>query len=283
MVVPSRPAGLWLADFGRALRRRVRLLLRFLVTAETGAHRGENLFGKGMFLARAKACKQCRGEDLRRHRLVDGGIDGPAALARILDKPGIGRKRLIFGKRRSGEIKQPGRDHAAAPPYLRDVSNVEIEAMLRRQRLYVGVLQDIESFGIGLHQPVFDAIVNHLDEMSRAHRPGMEITLLDARVAALASRGARNVAEPGRKRREDRVQAIDYLLVAADHHAIAALKSPDPARGADIDIVDAVFLECLAATHVVLPEGVAAIDDDVASLHQLRKRIDGGFGDLAGR
>ena len=42
--------------------------------------------------------------------------------------------------------------------------------MLRRQRLDVGVLQDVEAFGIGLHQAVFDAVVDHLDEMAGADR-----------------------------------------------------------------------------------------------------------------
>src|ERR1700730_14338156 len=47
--------------------------------------------------------------------------------------------------------------------------------------------------------------------------------------------------------------------------------------------MDAALLQRLAATHVVLPEGIAAIDDDVAAFHQLGQRVDRGFRDLAGR
>ena len=56
-------------------------------------------------------------------------------------------------------------------------------------------LQDVKALGIGLHQAVFDAVVDHLDEMSGAGRAGMDVALLDARVAALAARRARDVAD----------------------------------------------------------------------------------------
>ena len=68
---------------------------------------------------------------------------------------------------------------------------------LRRQRLRIGVLQDVEALGIGLHQAVLDAVVDHLDEVPGAGRAAVEIAVLDARVAALAPRRARNVAAPG--------------------------------------------------------------------------------------
>ena len=95
--------------------------------------------------------------------------------------------------------------------------------------------------------------------------------------------GARDIADAGRQRREDRIEPVDHRLVAADHHAIAALDAPDAAGGADVDIVDAARLQRLAAADVVLPEGVAAVDDDVAGFQQFRQRLDGGLGDLAGR
>ena len=95
-----------------------------------------------------------------------------------------------------GEIEQPGRDHAAAPPDLGDIGDVEVEAVVRRQRVDIGVLEDVEAFGIGLHQAVFDAVVDHLDEMPGADRAGMDIALLDAR-----DRGPRDAACAGCRRR----------------------------------------------------------------------------------
>src|ERR1700761_939676 len=125
--------------------------------------------------------------------------------------------------------------------------------MLRGQRVDIGILQDIETLGIGLHQAIFDAVVDHLDEVSGADRSGVDVALLDPAITALAPRGARDVADARRQRREDRVEAIDLRLVAADHHAIAALNAPDAAGGADIDVMDATLFQGLAAAHVVLP------------------------------
>src|SRR3981189_3440530 len=96
---PSSASSLWLDDIGRILAHRIRMLLRLPVAAETGTHRRENLFRKCVFLARPQSRKQRRGKHLARYRLVDGGIDGPAAFAGILDKAGIIIERVIFRER----------------------------------------------------------------------------------------------------------------------------------------------------------------------------------------
>ena len=70
-------------------------------------------------------------------------------------------------------------------------------------------LQDVETFGIGLHQAVFDAVVHHLDEMAGADRTGVQIALFDARIAAVAAGRARDVADAGRQRGEDRIEPVD--------------------------------------------------------------------------
>src|SRR3974377_1508040 len=103
----SRAAGLWLDDVRRALSRRIGMLLRLLVTPKAGAHGGKNLFGEGMFLSGAETGGQGGGQPFRRHRLVDRGIDGPAAFARILDKAGIIVERVVPGERGRGQIEQP--------------------------------------------------------------------------------------------------------------------------------------------------------------------------------
>src|SRR5438128_2216407 len=136
--------------------------------------------------------------------------------------------------------------------------------MFRRQRLDIGVLEDIKTLGIGLHQAVLDAVMDHLDEMPGAAGAGMDIALLDPDIAAVAAAGAQNVADPRRQRLEDRIEPVDHGLVAADHHAIPALDAPDAAAGADVHVVQPALPERLAAADVVLPERVAAVDDDVA-------------------
>src|SRR3546814_15834948 len=97
-------------------------------------------------------------------------------------------------------------------------------------------LQDVEPLGIGLHQPVFDAVVYHLDEVAGARRPGLNIAPLRSSIAGLAAVRPLDAAETGGERGEDRIQVVDGFLVAADHHAIAEAQSPDPARGTDVAI-----------------------------------------------
>ena len=174
----------------------------------------------------------------------------------------------ILRKSGGAEIEQPGRDDAAAPPDLGDIRHVQLEALVLGQILGVLVTQDVEAFGVGLHQSVLDAVMHHLDEMPCAGRAGVDIAALGAGIAFLAARCARDIAEPGSKRREDRIEVIHRLLLAADHHAIAALDAPDAAGRAAIDVANALLGELLGAADVVFVEGIAAIDDDVVRLQQ---------------
>ena len=59
---------------------------------------------------------------------------------------------------------------------------------------------------------------------------------------------------------------LEGVLVAADHHAIAALQPPDAARGADIEIADALLAQHLGVRDIVLEERIAAVDQDVTGL-----------------
>ncbi len=154
-----------------------------LVAAEAVAHRGEDLLRKGVRLPRAEARIERRRQHLGRHRLVHRGVDGPAAFAGVLDMARIAVERAVARQRLRGEIEQPGGDDAAAPPDLGDVGDVEVEPVFLGQRLAVGVLQNVEAFGIGLHQTVLDAVVDHLDEVAGAVRPGVDVALFDTRVA----------------------------------------------------------------------------------------------------
>src|SRR3954451_13399748 len=106
------------------------MLLRLLVAAKAGAHCREDFFGKGVLFSRPEARVERGGKNLSRYRLIDRRGGGPAALAGILDKAGVIVERLVLRNRRRGEVQQPGRDHPAAPPYFRNVGDIQIEAML---------------------------------------------------------------------------------------------------------------------------------------------------------
>ena len=93
---------------------------------------------------------------------------------------------------------------------------------------------------------------------------------------------ARNVAASGSKRFEDRVEALDGLFRAADHHAVAAVESPDAAAGANVDVVHAFGGAELGAANVIFEIGVAAVDDGVARLHVCEQSLHGFFRGIAG-
>src|SRR5439155_18427312 len=131
-------------------------------------------------------------------------------------------------------VEQPGGNDAAAPPNLRYVRQIELVAAVFRHRRRIDVAQDVEALGIGLHQPVFDAVMHHLDEMPGPGRTTIDVALLDPLVAALAARRALDRADPRCQCGEDRAEVIGRVLVAADHHAIAAFQPPDAAAAADI-------------------------------------------------
>src|SRR5262249_51101694 len=103
------------------------------------------------------------------------------------------------------------------------------------------------------------------------------------RVARLAARRGGDAARAGCRRGEDRVEAVDRLLVAADHHAIAALETPDAAAGADVHIADPLRSQARRPPDVVLVEGIAAVDDDVAALQESAELGDRALRNLAGR
>src|SRR4051794_22611864 len=112
--------------------------------------------------------------------------------------------------------------------------------MLFRQSGDIGVLENVKTLGIGLHQAVLDAVMDHLDEVTGADRTCMDIALLDPRVTSVAAIGPWNIADTRRQCLEDRVEPVDDFLVAADHHAIAALDTPDAAGGADVHVMQAL-------------------------------------------
>ena len=145
-------------------------------------------------------------------------------------------------------------------------------------------LEDVETFGIGLHQTVFDAVVDHLDEVARTDRAGMDVAALGAGIGdLLAARRARDVAGARRQDIEDGIDGVDGFLVAAHHHAVTALEAPDAAGCPDVDVVDAFRLQLFGASYVVLVEAVATVDDDVALAEELAQDVDRLARDLAGR
>ena len=161
-------------------------------------------------------------------------------------------------------------------PDLRDGGDVEVEAIIfrisKRSRLRVGRLpvvagicrlQHVHPLGVGGHDAVFDAVVNHLDEVAGAGRAAMQISPF----------GGRPAFATGGERCQDRVEVPDGFVRPADHQAVAAVKAPDAAARPDVDEMDAGGADARARIDGVAVVGVAAVDDDVAGLKQGREPV----------
>ena len=138
------------------------------------------------------------------------------------------------------QVEQPGGDHAAAPPHLGDVGQIEVVLVVlgiaQRRRLGVdgmapladiGGAQDAQPLGVGGHEPVLDAVVDHLHEVAGAVRAAVEVALARrCRRWLLPARSARDVAGAGSQLREDRIEVLHHRRLAADHQAVPALHAP---------------------------------------------------------
>src|ERR1700744_4732955 len=78
----------------------------FRVPAELGAHRGQDLVGEFRLSLRGEAVVQRGAEPLRGHAFVDGGLDGPAPLARVGHAAAECGQLGILDHRLGGEIEQ---------------------------------------------------------------------------------------------------------------------------------------------------------------------------------
>lgn len=112
----------------------------------------------------------CRKKDFSGNRLCNGSLNGPTAFPGVLHNASIVRERWVLRQSHGGQVEQPGTHHTATPPHLSDVCKIEVVAHVFVQLIGVGATKNVESFGIGLHETVFDAVVNHLDEVSRPGR-----------------------------------------------------------------------------------------------------------------
>ena len=70
----------------------------------------------------------------------------------------------------------------------------------------------------------------------------MDVSEFGSATELFDSGGSRNVAAARSQSFEDRIQSLDRLIGAANHHAIAAVDSPDPAAGAHVHVVDPLGL-----------------------------------------
>ena len=98
----------------------------------------------------------------RRRALSIAGLDGPAALAGVLGVAGDLVEVGVVLERRDQQVEQPGADHGALAPGVEDLGDVVDQ---------VDLLQQLPALGVGLHDRVLDAVVDHLGEVAGARLP----------------------------------------------------------------------------------------------------------------
>ena len=76
--------------------------------------------------------------------------------------------------------------------------------------------QDIEAFGIGLHQAVLDAVMDHLDEMARPIVAAVQVAQLGRAAELLAAWRSGDVARAWCEHAEDRIETRDDIVLAAE-------------------------------------------------------------------
>ena len=111
--------------------------------------------------------------------------------------------------------------------------------------------------------------MHHFDKVTGTIRPAVKITLLSGATDLFASRRAWNVfPDSGSQAGENRIEVLDYGVLAANHHAVAAFQTPDPATCAHIHIVDTLQGQFPGAPEIVYIVGVAAVDEDIVAFQQ---------------
>lgn len=195
----------------------------------------------------------------------------------------------VAGQRSRYQVQQPRTDHAAAPPDLGDLGEIQVVLVklgTAQRRCFgigfarvfagVGMAQNVQAFGIRGHHAVFDTVVNHLHKVPRALRAAMQEALIRGAGAGCAARRGGRGARTRREGRENRLEPLHDFGLAADHQTVTALTSRDAAAGADVDVVKLTLRQLGAAANVVVVIGVAAVDHDVAGFeqgHELVERL----------
>src|SRR5437762_1665740 len=125
-------------------------------------------------------------------------------------------------------------------------------------------MKNAETFGVSLHQAVFDSVVDHLHEMTCSRWSTMEVTILYG-ANFFPTRRAHNLAASRRQSLEDWIEMTDCLVRPADHHAVATLQAPHAAAGSHVNVINTLPAQGDRPARVVFEIRITAVDDDVVS------------------
>src|SRR3954451_18151757 len=101
-------------------------------------------------------------------------------------------------------------------------------------------MQHVHAFGVGCHDAVLDAVVDHLDEVTRAGWSAVQVTFLGGAPGHfLAVSSARNVSAVRRERLEVRFKPLAGGDLSANHQTGTTLHPPESTAWPHVQVVDA--------------------------------------------
>ena len=133
-------------------------------------------------------------------------------------------------------------------PALQDFGDRQRRAEMREQ---------FHALADRLQHSEFDAVVDELDEMARARRPGMDIAALDRELA------------------QERLDHGDRFGLAADHEAGALARAGRAAGGTGVDEMNALLLEPDVPADGIAPVRSPAVANYVAAFECTAQLIEG--------
>lgn len=107
--------------------------------------------------------------------------------------------------------------------------------------------------------------MNHLNEVASAVGAAMKVPFFSGSSFRSTARSVINVTNTGSQSGEDRIKMLNDSGFATNHHAIAAIQTPNPTASANIDIMDAFYSEFFSSTNIVDIVRVSTIDKDIAT------------------
>src|SRR6202790_4523619 len=116
---------------------------------------------------------------------------------------------------------------------------------------HTGAAQNAKPLGVRRHKPVLDSVVDHLYKVPGAIGATVQIALLGGTADRFAARRSRRAANAWRECRKSRVQVLYHAFFPANHHAVAAFKTPYAAARPHIYIMNFLWCEFLGATNIV--------------------------------
>ncbi len=211
-----------------------------------------------------EAGEEGRGDGRHRDAGVHGGLHGPAPLPRVRGDVVEVLETRVGLQAEHEQVEQPRPDDRALLPRRQGGRHVDGERVPRHQ---------LVALGEGLHDGVLDAVVDHLREV-----PGAD--LADVGQTGAGAAGLDRVALGG-ERLEDRPDAGDVLVGAADHQGVPVLEAPHPAGHAGVDEADASLGEPGGVVDGVREGAVPALDDQVALAEQPVELVQHAVGRIA--